>query len=226
MKQSLYFRGILLILLITAGCAINKPVPFQGLEKQTTQQTEDLVTLIQDQYPDRFNALHRVALNIQDKTIILKGFLKVDRPKGEVHLVAQSDMGGTLFAIHILNGKPETITTKGFFKKSWLEASVVKDLKLYLLPVFNSPNAYTDREGKIILSDIQEGMTRSYIFIKREKAGPRLSEYRELNKEGLNYKIHYDYESGSVLPGLMTIHNKKSGYTLNINVRYMIPRTP
>ncbi len=218
--------SIFLIALVTAGCAVNKAIPVHGLGKKAPGQTQNLIECISNQYPDQFNALNNVGLNIRGKTITLKGFLKVNRPKGEIRLIAQGDMGGTLFEIHILKGQPDTISTKGFFKEAWLEKSVVKDLKhLYLVPSFNAPNVYTDQDGQMILADSKDSGTASHIFKAEDTGGLQVSEYRLVKENLLEYTIAYGYDPGAVLPGFITIKDRNLNYTLNINVRYMIPRT-
>lgn len=218
--------SIFLIALTTASCTGIKAKPVHDLGKKVPGQTPNLIDCISNQYPDQFNALHNVGLNVRGKTITLKGFLKVNRPKEEIHLVAQGDMGGTLFEIHILKGQSDTIAAKKFFKEAWLEGSVVKDLKhLYLEPSFNAATAYTDQNGQMILADSKDSRTASHIF-KAEDAGElQISEYRLVRKNRLEYTIAYGYAPGAVLPGFITIQDKNLNYTLNINVRYMIPRT-
>lgn len=225
-----YFLCCLICLtaLVTEGCAINRaaPVPAHAPGIEAPGQTRNLIDCISNQYPDQFNALHNVGLNIRGETITLKGFLKVNRPKGLIHLIAQGDMGGTLFEVHILKGQPDVVSAKGFFKETWLEESVVRDLKrLYLIPCFNSPRAYTGQDGQMILSDSKDSRTDSLVFDAQARGGLLVSEYRQLKENRLDYAIVYGYAPGAGLPIFIRIEDRILNYTLNINVRYMTPRT-
>lgn len=214
----------LMFVIAGAGCSVNK-TRTQDLcdpEIKISGQTEILTDLISKQYPDRFNALHRASLKIRGKTIILKGFLKVDRPCREIHLLAQAEMGGTLFEVHILDGRPDTVVVKGFFKKHWLEESVVKDLKhLYLVPFFDAPFVTADSSGGMVLTDNKDGLTLSHVFTPQGKEEFLVSGYRQLKKNRLEYEIGYYYDQDALPPKFITVKNNKLNYTLNLEVRYM-----
>jgi hypothetical protein len=228
------FALILFIAGVGAGCSVNRTntQEFHDPKAKAVEvfgQTDFLTDLIAKQYPDRFNALHRASLNIRGKTIILKGFLRIDRPERAIHLIAQAEMGGTLFEVHIQNGTPDTVVVNGFFKKNWLEESVVKDLKhLYLTPSFDSPLVTADKDGQLILTDktdSKEGLTRSHIFTPQDRGNFLVSGYRQLRKNRLGYEINYHYGKDPSLPRFITVKNNKLNYTLNLEVRYLIPRS-
>jgi len=214
----------LISLIVGAGCAVNK-TRTQDLcdpEIKVSGQTDILIDLILKQYPDRFNALHRASLNVRGKTVILKGFLKVDRPCREIHLLAQAEMGGTLFEVHILDGRPDTVVVNGFFKKNWLEESVVQDLKhLYLSPTFEAPVVMTGKSGGMILTDYKDGLIRSHVFTPKGKEEFLVSGYRQLKKKRLEYEIGYHYDQDALLPKFITVKNNKLNYTLSLEVRYL-----
>lgn len=232
MKQGFRLTAALALVLLIAGvgvgCSVNRTSTqvFHDPKVEIFGQTEFLADLISKQYPDRFNALHRASLNVRGKTITLKGFLKVDRPERELHLLVQAEMGGTLFEVHIQNGRPDTVVVNGFFKKTWLEESVVKDLKhLYLTPSFDTPIVTAGKEGQLILTDDKEGLTRSHAFISQGKGDFLISGYRQLKKNRLEYEIDYHYSRDALIPGFITVKNNKLNYTLNLEVRYLIPRS-
>lgn len=217
---------IFLVVGVGAGCSINRinTQEFHDPMVEVFGQTDLLTDLVSEQYPDRFNALHRASLNVRGKTITLKGFLKVDRPERALHLIAQAEMGGTLFEANIRNDRPDTVVVNGFFKKSWLEESVVKDLKhLYLIPSFDAPLVMAGKGGGMILMDNKDGLTLTYIFTQRDKGGSLVSGYRQLKKNRLEYEIDYHYDKDSSLPGYITVKNNKLNYTLNLEVRYLLP---
>ncbi len=215
-----FLSGLLLMLLTASGCAVQK-IPETACSRDCVQEPEQLISLISHLYPVRFSALHQVVLDIRGRTMSLSGYLNIDHSKGQVDLVAQPPMGGTLFEVHLCRNKPDVVLTKGFLKKKWLEASVVHDLHyLYAKPVVHSVNI-CELNDKTILFDADGPRTTCYTFLKSTPS-LRLSEVRVLNKNRLEYKIDYQYASGSPMPGFIKIENIKANYTLNIN-QHIIP---
>ncbi|WP_321491735.1 DUF3261 domain-containing protein [uncultured Desulfobacter sp.] len=183
---------------------------------------DQLTRNVRELYPAGFRALHQVVLQIHGKSMSMNGFLKIDRPKGRVDLVAQTPMGGTLFEVHICRGQQDIILTKGFLKEKWLGESVVQDLKrLYLVPDFNSCHI-CEQEKQILLCESDGQRVVRYCFIKNQQSSLTLTEIMFFNKNRLIYKIEYQYESGNQLPGAIRIENKKTGYILTVN-QHIIP---
>lgn len=212
---------IIVFALAIAGCSVRKP-PGHHHGIQAPEMVQELQNRLSDLYPDRFNALHRVGLNIRGKTIVLKGYLKVNRPAGNVDLIAQGEMGGSLFEISIRKGKKDLIKISEPFKSQWIEQSAAQDLiHLYLIPDFHNPVAFNQAHG-LNLFDTDEKGTRVYIFRKTENGGLKLSGFCIEQNNRTVYKIEYTYAPDSDLPSFIKLENKGLNYTLEINVRYMV----
>ncbi len=195
-------------------------------EDSSSQLVDALVQTVSEQYPARFNALHRVGLTYRGSSVILKGFLKIDRKFRDIHLVAQGEMGGALFEVRLVKGKINTLSTNGSFKKSWIEKTVVRDLRiLYDAPRFQTPGACLPK-GIPTLSDVRAGKRWTYIFNNSDPGRFQLTRTTiRQGREVPEYVIDYTYGLGSALPDFIRIEDRKTGYTLNINVRY-IPANP
>lgn len=214
--------GLMVVTLLAAGCAATQPEAPHGGDP-VPGQTRELAEQVSSLYPDRFQALHRVGLTIRDRSLVMKGYLKINRPEGAVHLVAQGEMGGTLFEIRIRKNKGDVIKTTPYFKRRWLEKSVAGDLRhLYLPPEFQAPRAFK-RDGRLLLSDAKGGRTLTYRFDDVALPEPRLSELSIKKKHREIYRIQYTYAGNSRLPAFIRLENKSLDYTLKINVRYLIP---
>lgn len=212
---------IIIFAIVIASCSVRKqPEHHHGI--QAPEMVRELQNRLSDLYPDCFNALHRVGLNTRGKTIVLKGYLKVDRPAGNVDLIAQGEMGGSLFEISIREGKKNLIKVSEPFNSQWIEQSAAQDLiLLYLIPDFHNPVAVNEAHGLNLL-DADEKGTRIYIFKKGENGGLKLSEFCIEQNNRTVYKIEYAYAPGSELPSFIKLENRNLDYTLEINVRYMV----
>ena len=212
----------IIFLIALAGCADRK-MPENDLRIQAPDRTRELQDRLSNLYPDCFNALHRVGLNIQGKTIVLKGYLKVNRLAGDVDLIAQGEMGGSLFEVGIRDGKIVRIKASKAFKSRWIEQSAAQDvINLYLIPDVHTPIAFNDAQG-LTLFDSDETGTRTYIFNKQENGNLQLSEFAIEQNNRTVYKIKYAYPPGNDLPYFIKLENRALDYTLEINVRYMVP---
>lgn len=204
-----------------AGCALH-----QGGETQTCldsdRNPQELIQQVARLYPNHFGALHQVVLEIHGKSISMSGYLKVDRSKNQVDLIAQSPMGGTLFEIHLCRNKPDVVLTKGFLKKKWLETSVVQDLKYLYFPFVFNAVGICEQDKKVVLSDKDGDQTFLYGFLKSTDGALLLSEVKLLNKNRLKYTIEYQYPPSSRSPGFIRVENKKRKYTLTINQRIIV----
>ncbi|MCA1794197.1 MAG: DUF3261 domain-containing protein [Desulfobacteraceae bacterium] len=209
------------------GCYPNRDTHLlQGLQPTLYTQSEILAASLTDQYPSRFKALHRTILTLGGKTHVMKGFLSIDRNHNKIHLLAQSEMGGKLFEIQILEDSVHIISTMDIFKQEWLEQAVAKDLKhIYLPPVMSAPAAFTDSLGNLVLIDIQNDRIRQFQFKKNPMPGNlfQLLKYQELQQNRTQYIIDFAYGSKSHYPEFITIRNNRLKYRLDINVRYIIP---
>jgi len=208
--------------LTLAGCAAQKlPEHHHGI--QPPDQTRELQDRLSNLYPDHFNALHRVGLNIRGKAIVVKGYLKVNRPAGDVDLIAQGEMGGTLFEVSIRERKPDRIKVSEPFKSQWIEQSAARDLMhLYLVPDFHNPVAFKGAHGLNLFDSDKKGTTWTHIFTKEENGRLKLLEFCIEQNNRTVYKIEYAYTPGSDLPGFIKLENRDLNYTLEINVRYMV----
>lgn len=187
-------------------------------------------------YPDNFKAVHHVVLTLFGKNYALNGYLKVNRAEKELHLIAQNDLGGTLFEVHTHKGTSSILSKTAFLKTPWLEKSVLKDLEiLYLYEPFVSPRISMGPGSTIVLSEHWQGITREYRYKKSgsEKMIYQLTGYRHLKNNKPVYTVAYDYDedygaggSGSdeknngTCPSFITIENISLNYQLKISVQY------
>lgn len=214
-------RLIILFFLLQACAFKSHPPPL--FDCQETLLPGEVKAVLANQYPSRVNALHHVRLKIRGKEMVLKGFVKVDRPRGSVHLIAQGEMGGTLFEVRLEGGKTVLVKASGGFKKAWLENSVARDLAyLYLAPVLSRPG-FCETEGRLRVVDREDGRMVTYELMRGD-AGMRLSAFKRFNKGETDYSIDYGYGARNRLPAYIKINNREMGYALEIHVRYMIPR--
>ena len=180
-------------------------------------------------YPDKFKAVQHVILKLFGKTYVLNGYLKIDRPAGEIALIAQNDPGGTIFDLSYVEGKKKEINVKlKTLKKEWLEKSALEDLKnLYFNAPLSAPGLFKDDSGDLILSKTENDKTREYVFNAADKTGnrPRLKEIRYFSKKKLARVIMFqDYLTLKEYscPKFILIKNYRMRYSLEISVQYII----
>lgn len=182
---------------------------------------EQVKNLLASQYPDRFKALHHAGLTLRGKTYVLKGYISVDRPQKSVRLVAQADMGGTLFQVNLKGEEVRIKSEAGFLAPRWLEP-VAKDLShLYLVPKNFNPMAARDHEGSPMVRDKTNEITREYGFEKCGESGFRPVVYREIKNRQQIYLLEYKYDKNQPHPSFVRIIDRETGYELNINIRYI-----
>lgn len=223
---------ILALFTILAGCSTNPSISEPQEEIQNNGLISELNRNLSYQYPNRFKAVHRVALTIAGKSYVLNGYLTINRANKQIHLIAQNDMGGTLFEVHTQEGETHIQSTTDFLKTSWLEKSVVKDLEnLYLPPPLPSPALSLNQDKIFLFSKNQAGrIHREYQFKKtasrqnedNPQKGYRLTGYRQVenNKEIYSVSYIYDKKNDGRYPSFIAIEDHILNYQLKINIQY------
>lgn len=234
-KQKLSM-ALLTLLIILAGCSPKPKISETALAKiQNPELIAELNQAVCHLYPNQFKAVHHVALTLLGKTYVLNGYLTVNRRQKQLHLIAQNDMGGTLFEIHTKGEKTRIQSNTKYLKTSWLEKSVVKDLEtLYLSPPLSSPKLYMDQDNTLLLSKNQGGISRKYLFKKepQQDSDPvqnnyKLTGYRRLKNDKIVYTIGYIYDRKNTkkYPSFIAIENQTLNYQLKINSQYFFNAT-
>ncbi|MCP3940724.1 MAG: hypothetical protein GY710_04485 [Desulfobacteraceae bacterium] len=182
------------------------------------------------QYPNRFKAVHHVALTLFEKTYVLNGYFTLDRSKKQIQLIAQNDMGGTLFEIHTQKENTNIQSKIDFLKARWLKKSVVKDLEnLYLNTALKSPVLSRGPDNLFLLSENQEGICREYLFKKESSPQDsyRLMGYKLIKNNKKIYAINYIYDkkNDGQYPSFITLEDKNLHYQLKINIQYFFTPT-
>ncbi len=231
-KQKLSLVLVALFILL-AGCSPKTPMPTPPLERIQDKGLLELNRGIRHQYPNRFKAVHHVALTLFGKTYVLNGYLSVNRLERQIHLIAQNDMGGTLFEIHTQRGETIIQSKTKFLKTSWLEKSVLKDLEnLYLPPPLASPTLSQGHNNLFLLSENQEGICREFLFKKKsshqnyhQQNNYKLMGYRQVKNRKEIYAITYGYDekNNEQYPSFIAIENHTLHYQLEINIQYYFP---
>ncbi len=220
---------LVMLLILLAGCSPKPTTTETALAKiQNPGLISKLNLVIGHLYPDRFKAVHHVALTLLGKTYVLNGYLTVNRRERQLHLIAQNDMGGTLFEIHI-KGKETRVQSKtNYLKTSWLEKSVVKDLEiLYLSSPLSSPELYRARDNTLLLSKSPGGITSEYFFKKEpsQQNNYKLTGYKHKKNDKEIYAIDYIYDGKNTnkYPSFIAIEDRSFKYQLKINSQYFLP---
>jgi len=234
-KQKLSM-ALLALLILLAGCRPKPETTETALAKtQNPELISELNQAICHLYPNQFKAVHHVALTLLGKTYVLNGYLTVNRRGKQLHLIAQNDMGGTLFEIHTEGEKTRIQSNTKYLKTSWLEKSVVRDLEtLYLPPPLSSPKLYLDQDNTLLLSENQGRISRKYLFKKEpqqnsdpEQNNYKLTGYRRLKNNKEVYAIGYIYDGKNTKkhPSFIAIEDQVLNYQLKINSQYFFNAT-
>jgi hypothetical protein len=225
------------LFILFAGCIPKSPMyaPPPG-KIENSDLISELNLGIPNQYPIRFKAVHHVALTLLGKTYVLNGYLTVNRLERQIHLIAQNDMGGTLFEIHTQGGETSIQSTTKFLKPSWLEKSVLKDLEnLYLNTPLPSPALSQGSDNLFLLSESREGICRKYLFKEEpirqnsDQNNYKLMGYKQSKNRKEIYAIAYTYENKNTgkiteqYPSFIAIEDHNLHYQLKINIQYFIP---
>jgi hypothetical protein len=224
-KQKLSI-ALLTLLILLAGCGPKPLMPETALARiQDPGLTSELNQAICHQYPNRFKAVHHVALTLFGETYVLNGYLTVNRLERQLHLIAQNDMGGTLFEIHIEGVETHIQSKTKILKTSWLENSVVKDLEtLYLPPPLSSPELSLGQDNTLLLSENQGEISREYLFKKEpsQQNNYKLMEYKYIKNNKEIYAINYIYDEKNIKkhPSFIAIEDHSLNYQLKINSQY------
>ncbi|MDA3915354.1 MAG: hypothetical protein PF690_00070 [Deltaproteobacteria bacterium] len=207
-----------------SGCSLHK---IQQMEIIDLKLKNDINNNITDLYPDRFKAIHRVILTLAEKNYVLNGYLFIDRPRREIKLIAQNDLGGIVFDVHFIKNVEKTIHVNvNTIKQKWIENSVLRDLEiLYLTESLVSPTLFSDQHGNLILSQKDSQITQEFIYKQIHKPVQyRLKEIRHWKNGQCIYIVNFKYGtvSNNLYPEVILIKDTKMKYNLQINVRYFM----
>jgi len=220
-KPGVWAGLFFLCTLAALGCMPRKPVaeppPPSALAKRLNHQ-------IKQGYPAEFKAVHHALLTIAGRDYLLKGYLAVNRKEKRISLVAQNDLGGTLFELFSQKDEHRITVNTGVVKKTWIETSALKDLTtLYLAEPFTSPQLRTDKNGNTVLFETRTGITRKRIYRKPtgQKERYRLMGIREIQENQCRYAVDLSYDKKDPLhPDTVVITDRTMHYRLKINVHY------
>ncbi len=222
------------LFILLAGCSTKPQISAPPPGKIEDQGLISKLNIgIPNQYPNRFKAVHHVALTLLGKTYVLNGYLSVNRLEKQIHLIAQNDMGGTLFEIHTQGGETSIQSNTNFLKPSWLEKSVLKDLEnLYLNTPLPSPALSRGHDNLFLLSENQEEVCQRYLFKKepiRQTSGQnyyKLMGYKQIKNRKEIYAIAYSYDGKNTgriteqYPSFIALEDHTLHYQLKINIQY------
>ena len=204
------------------GCMPQKKVLFV----RDTDLTNRLNATAGDIYPENLFTLHHVWLTVFKKNLVMNGYLKVNRPQQSISLIAQNDMGGTIFEIHYIKDKKKDINVKvDLLKAEWLEKTVLQDLiRLYLAQPFSSPRLYRDKDQSLVLVQQEENITKERVYQKKQAQdkGYQLAALRYLKKGKVFYTVDFSYAPQNInaWPDYILVDNRKMHYQLKIKVQY------
>lgn len=220
---SIFCSG-LIFFIICSGCTVSK---IKYTKTGSPALKHKLNKSIQNIYPDRFKAIHRVLLTFSKKKYILNGYLSIDRSGRQIKLVAENDMGGVIFDVYYIENKKTTIKTNiAMIKKKWLGKTVLRDIKtIYLLKPFQSPTLFIDQYDNLILSQKTGSIIKELVYTSAgEQKESRLSQIRHLENGTYIYTVKFEYSntSDNLYPQHILIHDKKMKYSVQINTRYFL----
>ena len=181
-------------------------------------------------YPENFKTLHHAMLEIKGKDYVLNGYIKINRTLNQFSIIAQNDLGGTIFEINSSKSKePQIIVPVKAFKESWLKKSVIKDLAfLYLSRPFESPKLVVLENGLFKLAqENRDGIDEERTFKKGLKENEYLLQsYARLKSKKIIYSIDFKYNNDSMekFADTIFIANKKMHYKLKINALYFVKK--
>jgi hypothetical protein len=214
----------MIFICIYTGCSL-KETPDQEIVYKKQKNT--ILKSINDLYPDRFKAIHRVILTFSKKNYVLNGYLSVNRSNREIRLIVQNDLGGIIFDVYYIENTVQQIHNNlKLIKNEWLRQSLLRDIKtLYLLKSCSSETLFLDQQGNFILSREQGMLTEELIF-KPVKAQTRyqLHGIRHLKNGKPVYKVDFEYGTNgeSYYPEFILIKDTKMRYSLRINIQYLM----
>lgn len=181
-------------------------------------------------YPDQFRAIHRVILTLGGSDYVLNAYLSVNRVRKKISLVAQNDLGGTVFDVNFTENKePQVNSNIKAIRPEWLKKTLLRDLRvLYLYEPQPLDKLLHDPAGIYILSSMQKGGIEQRAKFSRPKNFSGLflhmgTVHYDNNK--LIYRVKSGYGSAKhpSLPDSVVIEDTKMRYMAKINIQYFLP---
>ncbi len=176
-----------------------------------------MIRRLETLYPDSFTQVHRCILSYAGKTHLLNGYLSVNRP-GIYRLVAQGEMGGTLFDIEQSRDSAPRLLKNPFNLSAGFIAGEVAGIlsRIYLqTPPETALAARTGAGNPALLVQSSPWKQELYIFDGKSE---RLLSYTEFRREKKTWHIDYGYNEGGDMPVRMEIARKAPRYQLTIKV--------
>lgn len=185
--------------------------PGEGLSKA------EMLRRIRNIYPDSFMQVHRCVLTFGKETLLLNGYLFVEKP-GSFRLLAEGEMGGTLFEIEQTQGKaPVILKNPVNLPPRWLTHRVAGVLqKLYLkIPQGDLLSVRTVTGQPGLFARVPPEGGQLFTFNHR---GDRLLSYAEYIKGEESCRIDYGYTGGNSFPSRIGVTHRNPKYQLTIKV--------
>lgn len=193
----------------------------------TGKEYQDVLNSVSNLYPDRFKAVQRVILTFAGRDYVLTGYLLIDRPKREIKLILQNDLGGIVFDMHYIENQLKHIQSNlKTVNGKWLEKTLLRDLKtIYLfkplpkdLLLLEQPDTY--------IWERQNNKNKNKLLLKPSRGSTlyRLQEIKHFKGDSQIYSVVFRYESENQIhyPEHIFITDAKMNYTVKINVRYFL----
>ena len=218
--------GLLCALGLFSGCAAVSPRPLPippaaGLAEDHSATAERLgkrmAAHLERRYPAPLSQVHRLHLSFGGRSLLLNGYLSVSAP-GTYRLLAQAEMGGTLFAMEKRAGaSPAIVRNPAGLPRRWLLGPVARDIDAIYFHTPDGPFTVLRGEGGAPALLFRTGQGESTLFTFTSGGKRLLSEARYDGQEEI-YRIDYRYTGDAERPGQIRIMSLAPSYQLTIQV--------
>lgn len=188
-------------------------------------QYTEVISALTNMYPDMFKARHRAILTVRNKDYVLNGFLSVNRINRQITLMAQNDLGGTVFDCRLTDGQNTEINGGiGLLNPQWIEKTLARDLKsLYLQTASDFDTVFSGKDQELVLSRVKGDIEEKLFFTPfHPSTGEiRLDRIRHLKKGKPVYGIDFSYgPEYKTYPEFIQISDHRMRYQIKIQVEY------
>ena len=207
---------------LVSGCAPLQPPADQP---KYQDKREEMAQTIERLYPEKFKVFHRVVLTLFKKDYVLQGYLSVDRSNRELKLLAQNDLGGTVFSVHYIKDVTQVIESHlKSIKSQWLEKTLLRDLITIYLPepFAEDSRVFSSESGRDVIAQKKGKVRQEMIFKPHDGPFPyRFTGVKHYINQECVYAAEFDYEGKQHFhPRFIQISDAKMHYQLKIKIRY------